>query len=72
MPLLMPVIGAGLRGLAELSRFRLVAVVVLSVIGAGVGRVTRQSMGVRALALVFGPVHCLTARQIQALLPQRT
>ena len=70
MPLL--AIGAGLRGLAELSRFRLVAVVLLSVIGAGVGRVTGQSMGVRALALVFGPVHCLTARQIQALLLQRT
>ena len=72
MPLLMPLIGAGLRGLAELSRFRLVAVVVLSVIGAGVGRVTRQSMGVGALAPAFGPVHCLTARQIQALLPQTT
>jgi len=70
MPL--PVIGAGLRGLAELSRFRLVAVVVLSVIGAGVGRVTRQSMGVRALALVFGPVHCLSAGQIQALPSQTT
>jgi hypothetical protein len=70
MPLLLPVIGAGLRGLAELSRFRLVAVVILSVIGAGVGRVTPQSMGVRELA--FGLVHCLTAGQIQALLPQRT
>ena len=65
MPLPLLVIGAGLRGLAELSRFRLVAVVFVSVIGAGVGRVTRQSMGVRELA--FGPVHCLTARQVQAL-----
>ena len=33
MPL--PVIGAGLRGLAELSWFRLVAVVIVSVIGVG-------------------------------------
>jgi hypothetical protein len=70
MPLLLPVIGAGLRGLAELSRFRLVAVVILSVIGAGVGRVTRESMGVGELA--FGPVHCLTAGQIQALPSQTT
>ena len=37
MPLL--AIGAGLRGLAELSWFRLVAVVMLSVIGAGLREV---------------------------------
>ena len=51
MPSPLLVIGAGLRGLVELSRFRLVAVVFVSVIGAGVGRVTRQSMGVGGLEL---------------------
>jgi hypothetical protein len=52
MPL--PVIGAGLRGLAELSRFRLVAVVVVSVIGVGVGRVTRKlrMVSLTAIAMV--------------------
>jgi hypothetical protein len=44
MPL--PVIGAELTGLAERTGFRLVAVAIVSVIGAGVGRVTHQSTGV--------------------------